>query len=50
VSDPALGKSGVYWSWNNNSGSFENELSEEASNKDKAKRLWELSEKAVGLA
>jgi protochlorophyllide reductase len=49
VSDPALSKSGVYWSWNNNSGSFENELSEEASNEEKAKRLWELSEKIVGL-
>lgn len=49
VRDPSLSKSGVYWSWNNNSGSFENELSEEASNKEKAKRLWELSEKIVGV-
>ncbi|WVZ66783.1 hypothetical protein U9M48_015959 [Paspalum notatum var. saurae] len=50
VSDPSLTKSGVYWSWNNNSASFENQLSEEASDADKAKKLWELSEKLVGLA
>ncbi|KAG6545490.1 hypothetical protein Mapa_013092 [Marchantia paleacea] len=50
VSDPKLSKSGVYWSWNKDSGSFENELSEEASNPEKAKRLWELSERLAGLA
>ncbi|XP_062201350.1 protochlorophyllide reductase B, chloroplastic [Phragmites australis] len=50
VSDPSLTKSGVYWSWNNNSASFENQLSEEASDAEKAKKLWELSEKLVGLA
>lgn len=26
ISDPALGKSGVYWSWNNDTGAFENEV------------------------
>ena len=31
MSDPSLTKSGVYWSWNKASASFENELSEEAS-------------------
>eukprot|EP00250_Pteridium_aquilinum_P018048 c23916_g1_i1 orf=227-1405(+) len=50
VSDPSLCKSGVYWSWNNDSSSFENCLSEEASNQDKAKKVWEVSEKLVGLA
>ncbi|EEC67244.1 hypothetical protein OsI_34180 [Oryza sativa Indica Group] len=50
VSDPSLTKSGVYWSWNNNSASFENQLSEEASDPEKAKKVWELSEKLVGLA
>ncbi|EEF44466.1 protochlorophyllide reductase [Ricinus communis] len=50
VSDPSLGKSGVYWSWNQYSSSFENQLSEEASDTEKAKKLWEISEKLVGLA
>ncbi|XP_021717319.1 protochlorophyllide reductase-like [Chenopodium quinoa] len=50
VSDPSLTKSGVYWSWNKNSKSFENELSKEASDEEKAKKLWEVSEKLVGLA
>ncbi|KAL8463301.1 hypothetical protein ACS0TY_033309 [Phlomoides rotata] len=31
VYDSSLSKSGVYWSWNNNSSSFENQLSKEAS-------------------
>ncbi|KAG1355156.1 protochlorophyllide reductase [Cocos nucifera] len=50
VSDPSLTKSGVYWSWNKHSASFENQLSEEASDPEKARRVWELSEKLVGLA
>ncbi|KAJ4744958.1 hypothetical protein LUZ62_012379 [Rhynchospora pubera] len=50
VSDPSLTKSGVYWSWNHNSASFENQLSQEASDAEKAKKVWELSEKLVGLA
>ncbi|EXB79642.1 Protochlorophyllide reductase [Morus notabilis] len=50
VSDPSLEKSGVYWSWNKNSSSFENQLSKEASDAEKARRLWEISEKLVGLA
>jgi protochlorophyllide reductase len=50
VSDPSLTKSGVYWSWNKNSSSFENQLSKEASNAEKALKLWEISEKLVGLA
>ncbi|RRT76950.1 hypothetical protein BHE74_00006564, partial [Ensete ventricosum] len=50
VADASLSKSGVYWSWNNNSASFENQLSEEASDAVKAQKLWEISEKLVGLA
>ncbi|CAL5405816.1 unnamed protein product [Camellia sinensis] len=50
VSDPSLTKSGVYWSWNKDSASFENKLSEEASDVEKARKVWELSEKLVGLA
>lgn len=50
VSDPSMNKSGVYWSWNNQSNSFENELSQEASDAEKAKKLWEVSEKLLDLA
>ncbi|KAL7087724.1 hypothetical protein ACP275_13G085900 [Erythranthe tilingii] len=50
VSDPSLTKSGVYWSWNKDSASFENQLSKEASNADKARKVWEISEKLVGLS
>eukprot|EP00246_Nothoceros_aenigmaticus_P003484 TRINITY_DN14649_c0_g1_i1.p1 TRINITY_DN14649_c0_g1~~TRINITY_DN14649_c0_g1_i1.p1 ORF type:complete len:395 (+),score=67.14 TRINITY_DN14649_c0_g1_i1:141-1325(+) len=50
VADPSLAKSGVYWSWNESSQSFENTLSDEASNPEKAKRVWEVSERLVGLA
>ncbi|XP_010675628.2 protochlorophyllide reductase, chloroplastic [Beta vulgaris subsp. vulgaris] len=50
VSDPSLTKSGVYWSWNKASASFENQLSQEASDPAKAKKVWEISEKLVGLA
>ena len=49
VSDPAMGKSGVYWSWSEKDGSFENQVSEEVSDDAKAARLWEVSEKLVGL-
>lgn len=50
VSDPSLTKSGVYWSWNKESASFENKLSQEASDAEKARKVWEVSEKLVGLA
>ena len=50
MSDPSLTKSGVYWSWNKASASFENQLSQEASDADKARKVWEISEKLVGLA
>ena len=52
VADPSadFDKSGVYWSWSNESGSFENEVSDEVADGDKGQKLWELSEKLVGLA
>lgn len=50
VAEPSLTKSGVYWSWNKDSASFENQLSKEASDPEKARKVWELSEKLVGLA
>ncbi|CAK9143322.1 unnamed protein product [Ilex paraguariensis] len=50
VTDPSLTKSGVYWSWNKDSASFENQLSQEASDAEKARKVWEVSEKLVGLA
>ncbi|CAN1796385.1 Protochlorophyllide reductase A, chloroplastic [Linum perenne] len=50
VADPSLTKSGVYWSWNKASASFQNQLSQEASDVKKARKVWEISEKLVGLA
>eukprot|EP01023_Acetabularia_acetabulum_P012734 TRINITY_DN1598_c0_g1_i9.p1 TRINITY_DN1598_c0_g1~~TRINITY_DN1598_c0_g1_i9.p1 ORF type:complete len:452 (-),score=107.28 TRINITY_DN1598_c0_g1_i9:760-1959(-) len=49
MSDPELSASGVYWSWDNATGAFVNELSEEASDDAKGEKLWELSEVAVGM-
>lgn len=45
-----MSKSGVYWSWNNTKGSFENQVSEEVSDDMKATRLYDVSLKMVGLA
>lgn len=54
VSLPEYKQSGMYWSWGNRQKagrpSFVQEVSNEASDDDKAKRLWELSAKLVGLA
>lgn len=59
VSDPALDKSGVYWSWDNEKsslwfdgvdGALENRVSEEVSNDQKGAKLWDVSMKLVGLA
>ncbi|XP_077241714.1 protochlorophyllide reductase-like [Tasmannia lanceolata] len=50
VSDQSLTKSGVYWSWNKDSASFENQLSQEARDAEKARKVWEVTEKLVGLA
>jgi protochlorophyllide reductase len=52
VADPEFRQSGVHWSWGNRQQpgrkSFVQELSDKASD-DKAVRMWELSEKLVGL-
>jgi protochlorophyllide reductase len=54
VMRPEYSQSGAYWSWGNRQQegrqSFVQEVSNEASDDDKAKRLWELSAKLVGLA
>jgi protochlorophyllide reductase len=53
VADPAYKQSGAYWSWGNrqkkNGKSFVKEVSPEASDDEKAKRMWDLSEKLVGI-
>lgn len=54
VADPEYNKSGSYWSWGNrqkpNRQSFEQEMSNEALDDKKARKLWDLSAKLVGLA
>ncbi len=54
VAQPQYNQSGVYWSWGNRQQkdrqSFVQEVSNEASDDRKSQRLWELSEKLVGLA
>lgn len=54
VADEGYNKSGVYWSWGNrqdeNREAFCQEVSNEAADENKAGKLWELSEKLVGLA
>jgi protochlorophyllide reductase len=50
---PEYNQSGAYWSWGNrqkkNREAFIQEVSDEASDADKAKLMWELSAKLVGL-
>ncbi|HGY5536444.1 MAG: protochlorophyllide reductase [Prochlorococcus sp.] len=54
VNNPEFGVSGVHWSWGNrqkkNRESFRQELSERATDKTTAKRVWELSMNLVGLS
>jgi len=50
VTDPTMSQSGVYWSWDNGTGAFKNQVSEEVSDDAKGRALWEVSEKLVGLA
>ncbi|NEP16500.1 MAG: protochlorophyllide reductase [Leptolyngbya sp. SIO4C1] len=54
VAEPEFKKSGVYWSWGNRQKegrqAFDQEVSDEAMDANKAVRMWELSEKLVGLA
>jgi protochlorophyllide reductase len=53
VAKPEYNQSGMYWSWGNRQKegrqAFVQEVSNEASDVAKAKRLWELSAKLVGL-
>jgi protochlorophyllide reductase len=53
VADPEYKTSGVYWSWGNRQKegrpSFEQEVSNEASDDAKATKMWELSAQLVGL-
>ena len=54
VNDAEYNKSGSYWSWGNRQKagrkSFEQEVSNEALDENKTKKLWELSAKLVGLS
>lgn len=54
VADPAYRQSGAYFSWGNrqkkDGKSFVRTVSPEARDDSKGKRMWELSEKLVGLA
>ncbi|WP_026103459.1 protochlorophyllide reductase [Pseudanabaena sp. PCC 6802] len=54
VTEPEFSKSGAYWSWGNRQKegrqAFEQELSDEATDVSKAKKLWDLSASLVGLA
>lgn len=53
VADPEYNQSGVYWSWGNRQKegrkSFVQEVSDEASDQEKAVLLWDLSKQLVGL-
>lgn len=53
VADPEMKESGIYWSWGNRQKpgrrSFAQEVSNEAQDDAKARKLWELSAKLVGL-
>lgn len=54
VADPEYSQSGSYWSWGNRQKkegkSFVQKVSPQARDDEKAERMWELSEKLVGLA
>jgi protochlorophyllide reductase len=53
VADPEFKQSGVHWSWGNRQkagrASFAQELSAQASDDQKAQKMWELSAKLVGI-
>lgn len=54
VADPQYNQSGAYWSWGNrqkkDGKSFVRRVSPEARDDEKAKLMWDFSEKLVGLA
>ncbi|MCU0527570.1 MAG: protochlorophyllide reductase [Elainella sp. Prado103] len=53
VADPEYRQSGAYWSWGNrqkkNGKSFVQQVSPQARDDEKGKRMWDLTEKLVGL-
>jgi protochlorophyllide reductase len=53
VADPEYSQSGSYWSWGNrqkkDGKSFVQKVSPQARDDEKAERMWDLSEKLVGL-
>ncbi|MFW6358798.1 MAG: protochlorophyllide reductase [Chroococcales cyanobacterium] len=53
VADPEYKQSGAYWSWGNrqkkNRQSFVQKVSPQARDDENAKRMWDLSEKLVGI-
>jgi protochlorophyllide reductase len=53
VAEPKFNESGVYYSWGNRQQedrtAFQQEISDEAMDNNKGKRLWELSEKLVSI-
>ncbi|HLP89182.1 MAG TPA: protochlorophyllide reductase [Nostocaceae cyanobacterium] len=53
VADPEYNQSGAYWSWGNrqkkNGKSFVQKVSPQARDDEKAKRMWDLSAKLVGI-
>jgi protochlorophyllide reductase len=53
VADPQFAQSGVHWSWGNRQkqgrDSFVQELSDQASDDQKAEKMWNLSAQLVGL-
>ncbi|KAH0986707.1 hypothetical protein GBA52_013884 [Prunus armeniaca] len=50
LSDPSLTRSLESTGAGTRLASFENQLSQEASDAEKARKVWEVSEKLVGLA
>jgi protochlorophyllide reductase len=54
VTEPAFATSGVHWSWGNRQRpgrpAFAQSLSPKATNHERSQRLWDLSERLVGMA
>lgn len=54
VADPEYKQSGMYWSWGNRQKkdrqSFAQKVSPQARDDEKAERMWDLSERLVGIA
>ncbi|MEM8777458.1 MAG: protochlorophyllide reductase [Cyanobacteria bacterium P01_G01_bin.49] len=54
ITEPEYGQSGAYWSWGNRQKkgreAFVQKVSPQARDEEKAERMWDLSERLVGLA